>query len=906
MKDRNYYRNFAWSKYQRDVFREVVQGDRNIAVQACAGSGKCLGRGTKVLMYNGFSINVEDVKNGYALMGDDGTLRRVQGVTFGVDELYKITPVKGDSWVCNSQHILTLVNSRRSAITGYGRKIGDNEVFDISLPEYLASEERFRRYWKQIRVGVDFEDPEELPLDPYFCGLWLGDGDVVKPNSSGAIVITDNNQEVIRYCDAIALRYGLETTHVPQKGNCIRVRFKFTEGYKRGKYESNYLKQVLHDFVSEDFQKQIPHEYLVASRVNRLKLLAGLLDTDGYYHSGYYEIVTKYAQLNKDILFLARSLGFAAYSSIKSVKLAGWSEPRNYYRITISGDVSLIPSLYRQVPKRKQCKDVLRTGITVEPIGKGEYFGFTLDGNGRFLLSDFTVTHNTSTLKGIVHWLPSNTKIRIFCFNKSVADKLEKEVPSRVKVGTAHGYGYAMCMKATHSFEGGLLIDNDKYWKLAHSAIQNMIREISQGTADYSFNNSDEKALRSLTKAIYSVCHIIRIALPVFKFREIAEALREYGVVIPGNLKFFAIKLAMDCIIKGNKQASEKAIFDFDDLLYIPHQWQLSPLGKVQILMVDEAQDTNAVMQSLYRKFVQDGARIIVVGDERQSIFSFAGALADAFPMLRSEFNCVQLPLPVSYRCPSSHIELARQIIPYIQAKPDAIKGVMQTIDHAFFYENVRADDLILSRMTAPLVRTCIDLVLRGVKAQIRGKDIAEGLCSTAQDVLGHHPMARFTYHLHEWLESAIENADDDLMADTMTDTAHALQSCYDSFGNQCATIHQFCDRILELFVVDSTSECVILSTIHRAKGDEAQTVWLIASDELPPERDDSNQEIQEENLVYVAITRSKEKLYFLPNRPVYDNVGGIAILEDIDWSKLPNTSETLSVPVISMQLELC
>src|SRR5262249_19796792 len=56
----------------------------------------------------------------------------------------------------------------------------------------------------------------------------------------------------------------------------------------------------------------------------------------------------------------------------------------------------------KQAPPRKQIKCATRTGFVVEPIGVGDYAGFALDGDGHFLLGDFTVTHNTVLAAAVI------------------------------------------------------------------------------------------------------------------------------------------------------------------------------------------------------------------------------------------------------------------------------------------------------------------------------------------------------------------------------------------------------------------------------------------------------------------------------------------------------------------------
>lgn len=140
--------------------------------------------------------------------------------------------------------------------------------------------------------------------------------------------------------------------------------------------------------------------YLTSNRSNRLKLLAGLIDTDGYVQkANCINIISKYEHLATDIAFLARSLGFAAYISEvqKSCTNCVDTSKRPYFSVNISGDLSEIPC----VLARKICdartinKDPLAVGFKIEDAGYGDYYGFEIDGNRRFLLGDFTVTHNT-------------------------------------------------------------------------------------------------------------------------------------------------------------------------------------------------------------------------------------------------------------------------------------------------------------------------------------------------------------------------------------------------------------------------------------------------------------------------------------------------------------------------------
>jgi hypothetical protein len=146
--------------------------------------------------------------------------------------------------------------------------------------------------------------------------------------------------------------------------------------------------------VSTD-NKYIPNMYKVSNKLDRLELLAGLIDTDGSLTSGCYDFQSKSKSLAMDVLFVSRSLGFAAYiKQFSRTNKTGIN--RIYYRVKISGNIHHIPVRIsrKKANVRKQIKNVLRVGFKVRELPSEEFFGFTVNGNHRYLLNDFTVTHN--------------------------------------------------------------------------------------------------------------------------------------------------------------------------------------------------------------------------------------------------------------------------------------------------------------------------------------------------------------------------------------------------------------------------------------------------------------------------------------------------------------------------------
>lgn len=363
------------------------------------GIGKCLGRGTPVIMFDGRVLPVEQILSGDRLMGPDGKPRIVLTTNEGTGELFRIDPVKGEPWICNDVHVLTLVNS----VT--------DEVLDVPLDEWLAKAPHsdLRHYGKLFSVGVDHFGREEvkLPVDPYFLGLWFGDGTkALFDGQLQKVQISKPDPEVRQTCEEIARTWELQvSTH--DENRC--PTHAITNG-SRGYGTVNRLLNVMRDLLGTTLC--MPFSYTRAPRMQRLQFLAGLLDSDGELVCNCFSITQKREDWAQEIWWMARSLGFCATITPRRGRCKrtdGSVFEGDYWKVTISGEVDAIPTRIprKQASPRQQKKVATRTGFAVEPIGEGSYYGFTLDGDGRFLLGDFTVTHNTSLtlqmLNGLGH-----------------------------------------------------------------------------------------------------------------------------------------------------------------------------------------------------------------------------------------------------------------------------------------------------------------------------------------------------------------------------------------------------------------------------------------------------------------------------------------------------------------------
>ncbi len=354
------------------------------------GIGKCLGLDVPVMMSDGRIVANRNVVAGDSLMGEDGTPRRVLSVSNGAGPMFRITPCKGEPWTCNEDHILVLV-STGNHVKGWTR----GEEKEISVRDFLkiGKAERTQR-WKLFRSrGWDWP---EVPTDydPYIYGLWLGDGSV----GQGALCSSSDDPELSAAWTSYFESLG-QRVHFYQDLRTKAQNFTPREGPWREWIQTSQHRQ----------EKFIRPEFLCNSRANRLKLLAGLLDTDGYLCQGLnaFEFVSMWSGLAGQVAFLARSLGFLVTERLKPVKGV------TYYRLFISGQTAAIPtkSPRRRASVRPDFKSVGVSGFVIEPIGVGLYKGVVLDGNRRFLLGDGTVTHNTYAAAAAIRHLDVPTLV---------------------------------------------------------------------------------------------------------------------------------------------------------------------------------------------------------------------------------------------------------------------------------------------------------------------------------------------------------------------------------------------------------------------------------------------------------------------------------------------------------------
>jgi ATP-dependent Lon protease len=333
------------------------------------GVGKCLALNTPVIMYDGDIKKVQDIKVGDIIMGDDSTPRNILSVCTGKEKMYIIKQSQGYSYKVNESHILSLKVAENCEFIVDNVMYNMGDVLDICVREYVKLDVDMKSKLEGFKVSVEF-DPVDVPYDPYKMGLWIG------TNNFNKIMIGNGNKQLLHHLidifDVNDINFINQNIHIDLSGD-REIYSAFSE-------------------LGLLSRKFIPKKYKINSRDIRLRLLAGIIDSNGHYNKNTkcFKFLSKNKFLVNDIEFLCRSLGFGVKKRNNN----------NVYTAYIYGEgIENIPVMNKDKKADASKENVLSNKILVCELDVDDYYGFTIDGNNRFLLGDFTVTHNTMIAK---------------------------------------------------------------------------------------------------------------------------------------------------------------------------------------------------------------------------------------------------------------------------------------------------------------------------------------------------------------------------------------------------------------------------------------------------------------------------------------------------------------------------
>lgn len=481
-----------------------------------------------------------------------------------------------------------------------------------------------------------------------------------------------------------------------------------------------------------------------------------------------------------------------------------------------------------------------------------DVFDFIVGGKGHAVIEAVAGSGKTTTIVKALEIVPKNSRVAFLAFNRHIAKELKSRSPENVHVSTLHSLGLAL-IKKLESFreveEDKLGIIMDEFWGVSKELVSDDILRMQN------------RIRRAMMRRIVSLCKGTLIDYK--QSSNVLEMAEHYGIVEleEGNIYFDDVLSRLSYVM--DKALEMEEIVDFEDMIWMPvvHKRLRNHTEKFNYLFVDEAQDLNACQMEFVLNSIYPGGRIIAVGDRRQSLYGFRGADTEAIPNLISRLGATVLPLSISYRCPKLHVNRAKSIVPQIEASENAIEGKFGYLEYDRFIKEINPGDMVICRTNAPLVKPAFEAIRSGKKAIIRGKDIGQQLVNfierfQAEDLSNLEIlMAEYTEKEYQWLLDKGK----ELAADMVVDKLETIRSV----SKECKSVAELIQK-LEILFSDSNVG-VVFSSVHRAKGLEAERVYVLKPELMPhPKAKQEWEVVQEDNTLYVAITRSKNELYYV------------------------------------------
>jgi DNA helicase-2/ATP-dependent DNA helicase PcrA len=501
---------------------------------------------------------------------------------------------------------------------------------------------------------------------------------------------------------------------------------------------------------------------------------------------------------------------------------------------------------------------------------------FVETGRGHGVVSATAGAGKTSTLVMVAKSLPPGVRSCFLAFGAEAARELARRLPADVPAMTVHKLGRRTLLGGLARGCAGLRgVDRSKYGRI----IQGLVSQ------DDFYRGLDAAALRECRGHLAALVRLARLDLVEPSDEErLADLVDRHGLVrpaavpsTPGALRAAFAKTLTEVLTEGVKEALKQGIIDFTDMLWVPVSQHIDP-PRFDFVCVDEAQDYSVLALEFTRRLVDErsGGRLLFVGDPRQGIYGFAGADPQALARIARETGASVFPLSVTYRCPRSHVDLARLLAPEIEPGPGAGVGRVFWISDQVLEYWALEGDLMLCRANAPLVGACLRLIRAGKRAFVRGRDLGEQLEALARRALpdGSIPpdgrLERFAAaeekrlrgllagrpHLHAVLA---ERRD---LLDSLRFLAHDARS--DGPGG----LDTLLERISRIF--EPSGKSIVLSTVHRAKGQEAERVHILYPELMPAPYARTAQAVGGESCVqFVALTRARRDLIFVSATPI-------------------------------------
>jgi len=369
------------------AMQELAERKISLLCVSCPpGTGKSLTNDTPIMTPDGWKCH-GDLKVGDEVVGLDGRYKKVTAVhqKYMLDCLVEFT--NGEKIQCHENHEWMVYNRNAHQLQTLETKAIEAQTMETGTPGKRGHRYMFLLPERGVMEGRE----QELPLDPYCFGVWLGDGNNTDPRIANPKCDYPIIQRMIDHGWPVGSSNEHKTTHV------MYYRFRFREN----------LRKMGMCCLNKNTTKHIPEYYLTASVEQRLQLLAGLLDTDGTLVGSKYIFSTTEMVLARNFLDLIATFGWRTCLNMQQPKVStsGVHGRKPVYIISFTPDMEIPCALERKQnhDPHPQRRIAIKSITRVEPK---EGNSITVEGDGMYLAGKSMLpTHNTTLAMFYLCWL---------------------------------------------------------------------------------------------------------------------------------------------------------------------------------------------------------------------------------------------------------------------------------------------------------------------------------------------------------------------------------------------------------------------------------------------------------------------------------------------------------------------
>jgi DNA helicase-2/ATP-dependent DNA helicase PcrA len=467
---------------------------------------------------------------------------------------------------------------------------------------------------------------------------------------------------------------------------------------------------------------------------------------------------------------------------------------------------------------------------------------FTHFGNkdaGNLVIKARAGTGKTTTVKHAFSFAPE-TKILYAVFNKkNQKEAAEKIQDKRVDVRTLHSLGYWYIKRIWKNAKPDENVEYDRIGGLIGSGVS--------------------KEVIGLLVGLLGKVKNVTVTDPTYE--EIDTIAGEYDLDFEGTDFQDSFPNVIIDALNLSKEPDPEGRISFDDMVWLPVAIDLVT-PRYDLVCIDEAQDMNAP-QLLMARTASTG-RVIVVGDDRQAIYGFRGAVQNSMNRMQDSLKAKSLGLTTTYRCPKAVVNLVNDVVLDFQAAPTAPAGLVSVCGSGKILESAKPGDAVLSRLNAPLMPLALKLLRKHIPARIEGRDVGQQLISMVRSFKAFS-IDDFEEKIEAWRKKQIDRLSKRHNAEKKIEQTNDIAETLLALAEGCDLMDAVEGKLNALFQdTDSRSRpAVILSSVHKAKGLEWARVFLLS------ETFRKGSSTEEDNIWYVAATRAMKELWMVTDAAI-------------------------------------